>query len=133
MNVARRKSRALLIFVAMTLLSAACRKAAEQSHPITIELDDKTLTYRTGRDTISLKLTDTLGNPVSGAQVSLEGNMLHAGMAPTFGQASEVAPGNYRGNLDFTMGGDWIITVRVHLSDGQQVERQFEIKGVRSD
>lgn len=77
-----------------------------------------------------MKLVDPLGQAVSGAHVSLEGNMSHAGMAPTFGEATEIAPGSYRGNLEFSMAGDWVISVTARLPDGRRVEQQFELKGV---
>jgi hypothetical protein len=58
--------------------------------------------------------------------------MTHAGMAPVFGHASEVQPGRYRSHLEFSMPGDWVILLHVKLASGQQVEKQFEIRGVRS-
>ena len=56
--------------------------------------------------------------------------MTHAGMAPSFGSASETAPGQYRSPLDFSMGGDWLILVTVITPAGNKVEKQFAIKGV---
>jgi hypothetical protein len=31
------------------------------------------------------------------------------------------------------MGGDWVVLVHAALPDGRQVERQFDVKGVRAD
>jgi hypothetical protein len=122
----------LFLFVCFLLIcSIGCRKNSETGSKVTVELDGLPKTYRVGHEPISLKISDALGQAVSGAQVSLEGNMSHAGMAPTFGQAAEVAPGSYRGTLEFSMAGDWVISVTARLSDGRQVEQQFEIKGVR--
>jgi len=56
--------------------------------------------------------------------------MSHAGMAAVFAEAPEVGPGLYRTNMEFTMAGDWVLSVYVTLSDGLHVDRQFEIKGV---
>lgn len=58
--------------------------------------------------------------------------MSHAGMTPVFGEATEIEPGRFRSTLELTMAGDWHVLVHVTLSDGRQVERQFEIKGVAS-
>jgi hypothetical protein len=65
-----------------------------------------------------------------GAQIKLEGNMSHAGMSPVFADTLEVAPGEYRANMDLSMAGDWVILVHLTLRDGAKLERQFEIKGV---
>jgi hypothetical protein len=67
---------------------------------------------------------------VAGAQITLEGNMSHAGMVPVFVEAREVEPGSYRATMDLSMGGDWVVLVHITLPDGRKLERQFEIKGV---
>ncbi len=72
------------------------------------------------------------GSPVEGAKVSLEATMTHAGMKPVFADATEVAPGKYKAAVEFTMGGDWIIIVRVTLSDGQTFEHTAQVRGVRA-
>ena len=81
---------------------------------------------------ITVSLTDAAGRPIAGARVSLEGNMTHPGMRPVFGEAGEVGSGRYQAPIQFTMGGDWIIQVRINLPDGQKFEREFEVKGVKS-
>ncbi len=112
------------------ICSITCRKSSEGNNQLTVKLDGLPGTHRVGHETITVKLVDPLGQAVSGAHVSLEGNMSHAGMAPTFGEATEIAPGSYRGNLEFSMAGDWVISVTARLPDGRRVEQQFELKGV---
>lgn len=83
-----------------------------------------------GPVTITLRLTDTAGAPVTGARISLEGNMSHAGMVPVFADARETEPGRYQSSMELSMAGDWFILVHVTLTDGRKIERQFDIKGV---
>lgn len=64
---------------------------------------------------------------LNGARVELEGNMSHPGMSPVFSKTKEVEPGKYRGTLDFTMAGAWIILVYITFPDGQRVQQQFEL------
>ena len=78
-----------------------------------------------------LKLADTAARPVSGAQITLEADMSHAGMAPVFEEASETEPGQYQAHLKFAMAGDWVILLHVRLPSGQTLERQFNVGGVR--
>ncbi len=75
-------------------------------------------------------LTGDDGQPLTGAQVELEGNMTHAGMVPVLATAAEVEPGQYRAELEFTMGGDWFILVRATLADGRSLEEQVDVPGV---
>src|SRR6266542_3259726 len=69
---------------------------------------------------------------VTGARITLEGNMSHAGMGPVFAQAKETEPGQYEAPLELSMGGDWLVLLHLTLSDAQKLERQFEISGGRS-
>jgi len=85
---------------------------------------------RVGQVEIRLRPTDASRKPLTGAQIKLEGNMSHAGMSPLFADTLEVAPGEYRANMNLSMAGDWVILVHLTLPDGAKLERQFEIKGV---
>jgi hypothetical protein len=86
---------------------------------------------RVGQATITVRVTQpSTGKPITGANVRLEGNMSHAGMAAVFAETTEVEPGLYRTNMEFTMAGDWLLSVYVTLREGLHVDRQFEIKGV---
>lgn len=125
----RRKS---LAFLFVTLLAFGCQKTA-QPPDIALQYEIAPQPPRVGAATIDLKLTDKNGAAVSGARVDLEGNMSHAGMAPVSGEAKEIETGKYRGTLQLTMAGDWIVLVHITLADGQKLERQIELNGVRSD
>ena len=125
--IARKKS--LLFFLFLTL-ALACQKTAKPPD-IAVQYEIAPQPPRAGTTTIDLKLTDKNGVPVGGARVDLEGNMSHAGMAPLSGEAKEIEAGKYRGTLPLTMAGDWIVLVHITLPDGQKLQRQIEINGVR--
>lgn len=114
------------------LLITGCQKQAPagSDQSLTIDYQIEPQPPHVGPAAITLKIFDATGKPVSGADVRLEGNMTHAGMAPSFGAAKEIAPGQYRTTLDFSMGGDWIILVQVTMPAGNKIERQFAVKGV---
>lgn len=66
------------------------------------------------------------GTPVEGANLEIEGNMTHAGMEPVFARATEIAPGEYRAPLQWNMGGEWFLTIRVTLPDNTIFEQTVE-------
>ncbi len=112
------------------LLTVGCSQSAKQSVSVT----DQHVTpqpTQVGPITVSFHLNNS-AKPVTGAQVSLEGDMTHAGMAPVFGDAHEVAPGQYQGQLTLTMGGDWVVLMHITLPDGHSVEEQMNVSGVQS-
>jgi len=116
------------------LLIAACHKSGESVAPvITIAHEITPQPARVGSNTITLRLSDPAGKAVIGAEITLEGNMSHAGMAPVFAKANETEPGKYQAPLELSMAGDWIVLLHLTLANGQSLERQFEIKGVRSN
>ena len=80
--------------------------------------------------TITLNVTDVSGKPVTGARISLEGNMSHPGMVPVFADAKETAPGSYVSTMELSMAGDWYVAAHVTLTDSRKFDHQFEIKGV---
>ena len=124
--IARKKSLLFFLFV----LAFACEKTAKPPD-IAVQYEIAPQPPRAGTTTIALKLTDKNGAPVGGARVELEGNMSHAGMAPLSGEAKEIETGKYRGTLQLTMAGDWIVLVHITLPDGQKLQRQIEINGVK--
>jgi hypothetical protein len=85
-----------------------------------------------GAATVVVSLDDPQGEPITGATLSLEGNMDHAGMVPVLADAAEVSPGRYEAALEFTMGGDWFILVRAELPDGRTLEHQVDIPGIKA-
>lgn len=113
--------------------AAGCRRTAQASPAIVIEHEIAPWPARVGAAAITLHLTGSGGQSVSGARISLEADMAHPGMRPEFGDAREVGSGRYQGRLAFTMPGDWVVLVRITLPGGQQLERQMDVKGVRAN
>jgi hypothetical protein len=126
----------LLAFLGLALcvnvLHSGCRKSSETPPDIVFESKVAPDPPTKGPATVTLKLADSAGKPIVGARVNLEGNMSHPGMRPVFGEASEVSPGRYEAALEFTMGGDWVILFHITLPDGRSLQRQIDVKGVRS-
>lgn len=71
------------------------------------------------------------GAPIVGATLDFEGNMNHAGMRPVLGSMRETEPGVYVSDgFEFTMGGDWFVTIRGTLPDGSPYETRIDVEGV---
>ncbi len=129
---------ALLLLLALTVLPAANCGPGDGSVPdIPEDTPEITVAWtvtpdppRVGPVQVSLTLTEE-GQPVAGAEVRLEGNMSHPGMAPVFSGAREAAPGRYEAPLDLTMAGDWFVLARITLRDGRSLSRTSQLPGVR--
>ncbi len=74
---------------------------------------------------ITLSLTGADGSPIDGAKIQIKGDMTHAGMQPVLAQAKGRESGKYETSFEWTMGGDWIVSVTADLPDGRTTARQF--------
>jgi hypothetical protein len=112
------------------LFLGGCGRGNTDLPDVVVELAVSPEPPQIGPAVVTAVLRDADGQPISGARVELEGNMSHAGMVPVIAQALEVAPGEYQGDLEFTMGGDWFILVRADLPDGRSMERKVDVPAV---
>jgi YtkA-like len=115
------------------LSAGGCRKSAETSGEVSIHESIAPQPVHTGAETIVFQLTNPAQQPVTAARVQVEADMDHPGMAPVFADAAETAPGSYRAQLNFTMGGDWVVLFHITLADGRKIEKQMDVKGVESN
>ena len=127
--ISKRKS-AIALCVCLAFVQA-CKHKNDSVSELTLAHDVSPQPPRVGVVTITLKAMDGANKPVTGARITLEGNMSHAGMAPVFADAKETAPGSYISNIELSMAGDWYVVAHVTLPDSRKVDRQFEIKEVR--
>lgn len=118
---------ALCVWLALV---QGCRQQSGSSLNLTLAHEVLPHPPRVGEVTITLRLTDAFGNPVTGARIKLEGNMSHPGMVPVFADVKETEPGRYQSNMELSMAGDWNVMVQVTLPDERKFDRHFEIKGV---
>ena len=125
---------AIILFIGL----AACRQAAggvplEGSAPVD-GAPDVILTLSPAVDTTpvmgpyawTITLTNDDGTPVEDAAVTVRGDMNHAGMVPVESSATDEGQGTYTADFEWTMAGDWIVTVTATLADGRVKSATFD-------
>ncbi len=115
--------------MAMALLVSAAAAAAgtltAHTDGVTVELTSLPEQPRTkGKTGYTLRLTDPAGSPVTGAQVTLSGEMAD-GMSVLAPLRAAPKPGVYRGEVLFTMEGSWELRLRV-ARQGRRFELPFK-------
>lgn len=123
----------VLIVLGCALLMFGCSQRGTTPALVTIEHEISPQPARVGVATITFKLADALGSPITRAKVAVEADMSHAGMSPVFADALEDQPGRYQARVKFEMAGDWILLLHVTLASGQTLERQIGIRAFRSN
>ncbi|HEX4008171.1 MAG TPA: FixH family protein [Acidobacteriaceae bacterium] len=119
-----------MVLSASLLAAAGCHRAHDAARDIRVETTLQPEPVRVGNATITLRIADGQANPVRGAQVQIEGDMAHPGMAPVFHDAQPLGPGSYAGTMKFDMPGDWVLLEHIRLTDGRRIERQVAVNGV---
>ncbi|NNE98507.1 MAG: FixH family protein [Pyrinomonadaceae bacterium] len=116
----------LVILLALIALGAACSGAATESgmkvfatkkvsDNLTITLSGEDGKLKNGQQEIMLSFTDGSGKPVEIKAATLNFNMPAMGSMAEMNNAAELTttgtPGQFKGNLNIEMKGDWIAQV----------------------
>jgi hypothetical protein len=131
-----RRSLASLLFALMglmALLSAGCRRSPSSIDGLSIREEVIPQPVHTGEVTVTVQLADASQNPVKEASIMVEADMAHPGMSPVFAAAKETVPGTYQSKMNLSMGGDWVVLLHIRLNNGTKIERQMDVRGVRSN
>ncbi len=124
------------LLLVLVLLLAACRESAQPtptpenftpSPDVEIEMAVEPSPPTAGDAVLVVTLHSPDGAPITNASIAARGDMNHAGMVPVFGETNQNSDGVYRIPFEWSMGGDWIVTLTVTLADGAQVERSFDM------
>jgi hypothetical protein len=101
-------SRAMKLFL-LILVLAACKPS--DPNAMQVKLETTIPPSGIGKTSLAFSLEHE-GKPVTGATVSVENTMTHAGMIPVTRPAQEIGNGKYQvQQLEFQMAGDYVLTM----------------------
>lgn len=123
--------RVAMLVCALSL--SACRQSAQPTPTpdpdIQLEWLNANRPLRVGSDVLVFTLRNARAEPIQGAVIEVRGDMTHAGMIPVDGKAEGgTEDGRYVVPFEWTMGGDWIVTVRATLPDGRTTLRRYDVQ-----
>jgi YtkA-like len=122
-------SSALAVFLAFAALSGCRSRPGTDVKWVCRVLPEPP---RVGPEDVQISLLDSRNQLIPGAQISIEANMSHPGMQPLFAHASARGDTTYRAALNFSMPGDWVLSLHATLSDGASADAQLPLT-VRED
>lgn len=119
------------VLLLLLLLLPGCmrnsQRAAENT-AVAIVLQQPLFPPLVGTSPLAVSVTDAAtGEPINDATVTVKGDMTHAGMVPVLAEVAHGDNGVYKIPFEWTMAGDWIVTVTVTLADGTQATRTFDV------
>jgi nitrogen fixation protein FixH len=115
------------LLLAWCLLSAVSAGAAERTR---IELSCSPIAGRALDYACRVKLTDSAGKPVEGAEVTIGADMPSMPMAHSVApvKAKPAAPGLYEAELALEMHGVWAVKLRLSPPRGEQTVRRLRFE-----
>ena len=119
--------KAVLFLSLLSLVLVACGgRQSQQTDSGGVNIDLEITNLAVGESTLMITLTSAGGEQINDASLSVRGDMTHAGMTPVVREIDGGENGVYIVPFEWTMAGDWIVTVDAKLPDGQTVTRRFE-------
>jgi hypothetical protein len=123
-------NKALVLAALLSLAFIGCQRISQQpdsAADVNVALSVQPDPPGVGSSRLTITLTDAQGAPIEGARLQIKGDMTHAGMQPVLAEVEEGTGGRYEVPFEWTMGGDWILTVSAALPDGRSTTREFNL------
>lgn len=116
----------ILLILLFSFALFGCRSSAS-SGDLNITLTADPNPAAVGDASLLVTLRDSADTPIENATVRVKGDMTHAGMEPVLGEVVGGSYGIYSVPFEWTMAGDWIVTVEVETADGTLQEETFDL------
>ena len=119
------------MFVIISVLLAACGStltpAATASKPVNIKMETDPSPAVMGDMELVLNITDANGNPIEGATVDVSADHTDMSGMNMSGLATDQAGGRYSIKANFSMSGNWKVTVYIR-KDGLDYKEDIDFK-----
>ena len=114
----------------LLLLGTACARASQQADSADVQITMTAIPYppHIGDSRLVIQVADEMGSPINDAYLAIKGDMTHAGMAPVLAEVDGGREaGVYSIPFEWTMAGDWVVTVDLQLPDGTKAQKRFDM------
>jgi hypothetical protein len=117
----------VLLSVILVACSSAATPAAEGSgKPVNIKVESNPSPATMGDAELVFTITDANGNSIEGVKVDVSAD--HTDMSGMSGAATDQGGGRYSINANFSMTGNWKLTVYVRNDAGLDYKEDIEFK-----
>lgn len=131
-NMRRIEPNYLLLLVILGLLTACGGRNSHQTGTNNYDISIQAESTVVGEANLLVTIKDQDGTPINNANVNVKGDMSHAGMRPVLGESDSASDGVYTIPYEWTMAGDWFVTVEVTFADGSTATERFDFNGISS-
>ena len=117
-------------FALFLIFGSGCARVSQQAESAAVQITMTAIPFPPiiGESRLVIQVVDKMGSPIDDAHLLIKGDMTHAGMTPVL---AEVEGGGENGvytiPFEWTMAGDWVVTVDLGLPDGTKVQERFDM------
>ncbi len=112
------------------LLGSGCARASQQVDSAAVQISMTAIPFppHIGESRLVIQVADKAGKSIDDAHLAIKGDMTHAGMAPVLAEVDGGGEdGVYTIPFEWTMAGDWVVTVDLQLPDGTKAQERFDM------
>lgn len=120
----------------IVLVGSSCGRASQETARSDIQIKMTAIPFPAaiGESRLVIQVMDNLGRPIDDASLIIKGDMTHVGMVPVLAEVDGGdAEGVYNVPFEWTMAGDWVVTVEALLADGLRAKERFDISVLTVD
>ena len=124
------KALLLLALAVAVLLGSGCRREGQEPPSSGAQISMTAIPFPAaiGPSRLVIQIKDGNGEPITDAALAVKGDMTHAGMVPVLAEIEGAdEDGVYNVPFEWTMAGDWVVTVEARLSDGSRLKQRFDV------
>ncbi|TFH35463.1 MAG: hypothetical protein E4G99_07240 [Anaerolineales bacterium] len=117
-----------VIILAFMLPACSRRTTVDQAPELSVELEIVPAPPRPGSSTLIIQISDENGTGLGELTLAVRGDMSHAGMGPILVDAVTSASSLYSVPFEWSMAGDWVLTISSTLADGRRLIRTLPVR-----
>ncbi len=117
-----------LILIVLLLSACSRRETLDQAPEVIVEMEVIPSPPSVGPSLLMITITRPDGDPIEDFNLDARGDMSHAGMTPVIVEQVAGEAGIFAIPFEWTMAGDWIVTLSASLPDGRSLLRTIPVE-----
>ncbi len=118
----------LLLLLIFGTPACSRRAAIDEAPELEVVMEPYPIPAIIGPSLLTIRINDEAGNPAGDFTIDVRGDMSHAGMTPVIVTGTAGEDGIFSVPFEWTMAGDWVITITAMLPDGRMLLRSLPLR-----
>ena len=126
--MSRSKILSLILLLTLSLISCSRRDAVDEAPELQVDMAIIPSPPKAGPSLLMIHIYNVETGEIGDFTIDVRGDMSHAGMTPVIISEAKGKNGTYAVPFEWTMAGDWIVTITATLPDGRNLMRTLPVQ-----